>query len=134
MKILHRRSLLHFLALSAPLLPLALAGCQKPNPLIGTWNGTLTIKIPQMPAATTLRLEMKFDKGSEGVTGSLKSIDQNGLNFVFDTVKVEGQKVNLTVNGLSASYDGKINASGDQMTGQWKQGPITLPLTMKKAK
>ena len=124
------------LSLLAVLLLAASAGCQKPNPLIGTWKGTLKLSgPPQIPAgAGSLRLEMKFDKGSDGVTGTLKSPDQGNVNLVLDTVEVKDRDVKLAVNGLQASYSGKLNADGTAMTGKWSQGPLSFPLTLTKEK
>jgi hypothetical protein len=33
---------------------------------------------------------------------------------------------------IFASFDGRLSKDGQEISGQWKQGPVSLPLVFKK--
>jgi hypothetical protein len=123
--------------LAAGLAVVVVAGCgSEADRVKGTWRGTLDIG-KAMPAAAprgaTLRLVWHFDKQSDGtLSGTMDSPEQGANGIALDTVTVKDGAVNLQLNRLFASFDGQVSKDYSTITGQWKQGPVSLPLTMQK--
>lgn len=96
--------------------------------LEGEWNGTLDT------GGQKLRLTLKVKKGADGkLTGTIDSLDQNANGIPISRVDQTGDAVKLELAGIGASYEGKMNAAGSEITGQWKQGGGALPLTFQRA-
>jgi hypothetical protein len=132
MRLLNKRMLLPLAALCA----LSLSGCKnEESALIGTWKGTLSLggAIPGVPSGARLRLECDLQKGDHGLTGSIKSVDQGGVQANIDSATVDKGAVRMDVKSLQASYEGKLDANKSEMNGTWHQGGIALPLKLKKA-
>ena len=136
MKTLSASILVLVLAISAP------AGTlQKPNHLLisfspdktakgleGEWNGTLDT------GGQKLRVVLKVKKGADGkLTGTIDSLDQNAKDIPISKIDQTGAVVKLELAGIGASYEGKMNAAGSEIAGQWKQGGGALPLTFQRS-
>ena len=101
---------------------------QSTGNLEGEWNGTLDAN------GTKLRLVVKIAKTKDGkLTATLDSPDQNATGIPIDSVEQTPTGVKLTLTGIAASYEGKLNADGSQITGDWKQGGGSLPLVLTRA-
>jgi hypothetical protein len=114
------------------------AGCRSGgDQLIGTWQGALDVSQAapqQVKPGTTLRLVLHVQKGSDGnLTASLDSPDQGAQGLPIDTVTLKDGALHLQLNQLFASYDGQLSAGGQEISGQWKQGQLTMPLVFKKS-
>ncbi|HEY6251287.1 MAG TPA: CocE/NonD family hydrolase [Candidatus Angelobacter sp.] len=96
--------------------------------VVGEWNGTLDAN------GTKLRLVLKVSKGTEGkVSATIDSPDQNVTGIPVSSVDQTGDEVKLELSGIAASFQGKMNAAGSEITGDWKQGGASLPLVLKRA-
>jgi len=96
--------------------------------LAGEWNGTLDT------GATKLRLVLKVSKGAEGkLSATLDSVDQNAKGIPVSSVEQAGNSVKLGLASIGASYQGKMNAAGSEIAGEWKQGGGSLPLVFSRA-
>jgi putative CocE/NonD family hydrolase len=97
--------------------------------LAGEWNGTLDA------GGQKLRLVLKVSKGSgDKLTGTIDSLDQQGANDIpISSVEQSGDQVKLELAGIGASYQGKMNAEGSEITGEWKQGGGSLPLVFRRS-
>jgi hypothetical protein len=42
--------------------------------------------------------------------------------------------VTIDVASVGASFVGVLNAAGTELAGTWTQGPLSLPLTLRRAK
>jgi hypothetical protein len=97
--------------------------------LEGNWEGTLQAK------DQTYRLLAAFRTGPDGKgAGNLVSIDQGGIDIPITYVMQEGDKVTFEIKAIAGKYVGKLNETKIDIVGEWTQGPITLPLTLKKQK
>ena len=98
--------------------------------LAGDWQGALKAGTQE------LRLIVHIEKGDGGTwKAALASIDQSldrGATMRADSVTVQGSDVKFTVAAIRGSYEGKIAADGNSMTGTWTQGR-PLPLELKRA-
>jgi hypothetical protein len=91
----------------------------------GSWDGTLEVN------GVSLRLALKLVNQDGAATGLLISIDQGGAEIPLSAITQNGGHVTFTVPAVGGSYEGDIK--DNQITGNWTQGPGTLPLAFKRA-
>src|SRR5947209_606040 len=117
------------IALQQPDHPPAPATPARPgNSLEGEWSGALDVQ------GQKLRLVLKVKKTPDGkLSGTIDSPDQGANDIPISLVEQSGDAVKLELAGIGAGYEGKMNASGSEITGQWKQGDGSLPLTLQRA-
>ena len=86
--------------------------------LTGQWHATL------QTAAGALALELTVTQSAQGVlAASLESLDQNpGEPIRVSQVKLDQDRLTLSIDSLSAKYEGRYDAAKDQWDGQWRQG------------
>lgn len=102
------------------------ASAQTPS-LEGIWEGTLSV------GGASLRLIFKVTKSPTGsLTATLDSPDQGALGLPVDAVALDGNSVRFDLTRLGASYEAKVNSQFTELTGNWKQGGLELPLVMKR--
>lgn len=95
--------------------------------IVGDWNGVLDAQ------GTKLRLVLHIKKNPDGTfAATIDSPDQNANGIPVSAVDQTGKNVKLELAKIAASYQGKLNAAGTEITGEWKQGGA-LPLTFKRA-
>jgi hypothetical protein len=112
-----------------------LAGCAQRN-FAGTWNGSVSFKMPPTGQAMTLPLTFhvtKKDDGTYSSTLDITTFKMTGLpvkSFV-----VDGDKVTVGIQVPTGSYDftGTTNANATEITGSIGQGKDTSPMTLTKA-
>src|ERR1051326_9630621 len=97
--------------------------------ITGTWQGAL--KVPQAPNGE-LRVVVKISVGdADKLKADFYSIDQQ-TPAIPATVTQSGSTIKMNVAPLNGTYEGKLGADGNSMTGTWTQG-APLPLTLTKA-
>jgi uncharacterized protein (TIGR03435 family) len=96
--------------------------------LTGSWQGTL-----QLPDGRELRMVIKVAKDGSNLSGQMFSIDQGGQPMAVSPVTLQGTAVKMTVPGVGGTYEGKVDADGNSITGNWIQGPNPVPLPLKRA-
>lgn len=111
---------LFFVALAAPA---RAQSASTPN-LAGDWQGTVA----------GLRLTLTIQSASAGTwKAKIVSLDQGNATIPIDTTSFADAALHLELKAIGASYDGKLNASGDEFTGTWSQGGNSLPLSFRRA-
>jgi pimeloyl-ACP methyl ester carboxylesterase len=95
--------------------------------LAGDWMGTLEV------GSARLRLALHVVSGDAGLTAKLDSVDQGAMGLPVTTVTQQGALVRLELRALAASYEGRLNKEGAEITGEWRQGGTALPLTFKRS-
>jgi uncharacterized protein (TIGR03435 family) len=119
-----KKSMLWMVALAA--LP---AGALLAQDLTGAWQGTL-----QPPGGRELRIVVKVSKAEGGaLRGLFYSIDQTPQAIPANPVTLQGSAVKMTIPAAGASYEGKLEADGNSITGSFKQGPQPIALNLKRA-
>src|SRR5262245_61001309 len=98
---------------------------QTQRKLEGNWIGAVDVGIK-------MRLAFKVTRNNEKYTAKFDSIDQGALDLDVDSVILEGDTVKFIAPKLSFTYEGKLNATGDEITGSLKQGAAALPLVLKR--
>jgi uncharacterized protein (TIGR03435 family) len=115
-----KKLMLWFIAFAA----LPVSALQAQN-LTGNWQGTLKAG-PQ-----DLRIVFKISLEDDKLKATLYSIDQKAPAMPASSVTKDGSTVKIAIGGLG-SYEGKLSADGNAMTGTWTQG-APLPLNLVKA-
>src|SRR5215471_18408704 len=91
----------------------------------GDWQGTLEA------GPRKLRLVFKISFADDKLKATLYSIDQPAPPMPASSVTKDGSTVKIVIGGLG-SYEGKLAASGNEITGTWTQG-APLPLNLVRA-
>ena len=105
----------------------ALLWGQAPSP-DGIWFGTIEA------GANKLRVVMHIDKGADGsLSAKLDSLDQGAFGIPADSAATTPLGVRVEFTKLRASFEGTFATGGNTLTGQWTQGPNTIPLLLKRS-
>ena len=115
-----RRSVLVAAVLCSILLAFpAVAGSSggKALSLEGAWLGTLNV-----PPTPPLRIVFNIHANADGsLSGTLDSPDQGATGIGISRISVEKEQVKVEVSVVGGRFEGKLNAEGSEMSGQWKQ-------------
>jgi hypothetical protein len=65
-------------------------------------------------------------------TGALISVDQGNQPIPIDTITIKGRQLKFEVRLVGGTFLGALGANGE-ISGNWSQGPNSLPLTLKRA-
>lgn len=91
------------------------------------WEGKLKI------SSVSLRLVLKVFNKSDGSLGSfLDSPDQSANNIPVSSITMTEDSLKFAIQTIGASYTGKIYRDSAMIKGTFKQGPMALPLELKK--
>ena len=93
----------------------------------GIWQGKLKVGVVE------LRLVFKFKKDDKGrLTGTLDSIDQGAKNIPIEEVRYTNGKLEVDLRRLRARYNATMNADATELTGEFRQSGLKLPLKLKR--
>ena len=94
-----------------------------PKSLEGAWTGRLL----------NYRIVIKVRATPEGtLSGTLDSPDQGAVGIPIDAVRLDGDTLRLDLSSINARFAGGVSARRSEITGQWIQNGVTLPLTLQK--
>lgn len=94
----------------------------------GTWQGTL--HAPNV----NLRTVLKITKTPAGVlSGTFYSIDQGGQGIATSSISFDGGVLKYAIQQFDLTYQGKLSADGNSITGASIQGGNSLPLVFERA-
>lgn len=98
------------------------------NGLAGKWRGSIK------PApGIELRLEANLQADAAGkVDGDLRSLDQGGGAMPIETLTEKKGTVQFDLPRIRGGFNGKLNADGSEIAGEWSQGGRTTPLVFKR--
>ena len=100
---------------------------QTPSPE-GLWLGTIEA------GANKLRVVMHVAKAADGsLSAKLDSLDQGAFGIPADSAATTPLGIRVEFTKLRASFEGTFASGGDTLTGQWTQGPNTIPLLLKRS-
>jgi uncharacterized protein (TIGR03435 family) len=100
--------------------------CARSPNVTGTWQGALKTG-PQ-----ELRLVFKITLDDDKLKAVFYSIDQQSPGITVTTITKDGSTVKMTIAALNGTYEGKVSADGNSITGTWSQG-APLPLNLARA-
>ncbi len=85
--------------------------------ITGDWNGTLNT------GAGELRLILHVSKNSDGTLQSmLDSVDQGANGIPVTSTTLKDSILNLKVDAVNGTYEGKVSADTKEIVGTWTQG------------
>ncbi len=94
--------------------------------IAGTWQGTLKTG-PQ-----ELRVVFKITMDDDKLKAVLYSIDQRSPAITVNTITKDGSTVKMTIAALNGTYEGKVSADGNSITGTLSLG-APVPLNLARA-
>lgn len=95
--------------------------------LVGSWQGTLEA------GNGSLRVVLHFNESKGGgFTGTLDSPDQGAAGIEMDAVTFKQPDLHFDIGRIGSKYDGKMDKSDSEITGQWQQGGSSLSLSFKR--
>jgi len=116
----------HVLMFSVFLLTSVTGALAQTQDISGDWQGTLSA------GGAELRLVLHITKSADGsLTATLDSVDQGTTGIPVNSVSLEDSKLNLGIEAVHGTYDGKVAADGKTISGTWSQG-AALPLSFKR--
>ncbi len=103
------------------------SGAANTNDVSGNWSGTLEV------GSMKLRVIFKINKSAgSALTATMDSVDQGARDIPVDVVTLKDKALRMEVKAVSGIYEGTLDSTGNKATGQWTQGPQTLPLVLEK--
>jgi uncharacterized protein (TIGR03435 family) len=95
--------------------------------ITGTWQGTL--KAGPQELRTVYKISLENDK----LKAVLYSIDQGGQPINASSITQDGSTIKIKMAQINGTYEAKLSADGDTITGTWDQGGPKLPLNLVRA-
>ena len=103
------------------------AGASHAQNIAGDWQGTLKA------GGAELRLVLHVAKNADGtLKATLDSVDQGANGIPVTSISLKDSKLNLAVDAVHGTYEGKVTADANEISGTWTQGQ-SLPLSFKRA-
>ena len=92
----------------------------------GAWAGTLNV------SGVEKHLVVKLTNEGDGLAvGTLINLDGAGIQLPL-RIAQKGTALTLEVRITSATYTGALSSDGSSLVGTWVQGPLRLPLILKR--
>jgi len=98
----------------------------KPSDIDGDWEGALEAS-PQKP-----RLVLHIISYEDGMSAKLDSLDQNISGLPVTTISRDGAKLKFEMKQLAGVFEGTIDKELKTISGEWKQGGVSMPLSLKR--
>ena len=100
-----------------------------PSPaVVGDWSGAIST------GGGSLRAVIHVAQDKDGkLTATMASPDQGATGIAISSITYKEPALHFEIEKLGASYDGTMNKDNSEITGNWKQGPATLTLNLKRA-
>ncbi|WP_255483834.1 TIGR03435 family protein [Granulicella sp. 5B5] len=94
--------------------------------ITGNWQGTLKVQ-------KDLRIILVIAKDNGALKGTMYSIDQGAQPIKASSISLDGSDFKCSVDLIGGTYEGKLSADGNTITGTWTQGPTPTPLVLARA-
>ncbi len=95
----------------------------------GDWEGTL--KAGQLEFRLVIHIK-KDDKGA--LKATFDSVDQGATDIPVSSVSFSDGMLKFALDSIQASYEGKLDAARNVISGNWSQGGGSLPLEFARPK
>jgi hypothetical protein len=95
---------------------------------VGNWNATVET------GNGSARLVLHIAQAADGkLTATLDSPDQGATGITIDSITYKEPGLIFAIETIGSTYSGKMNKESSEITGEWKQSGITLPLVFKRS-
>jgi uncharacterized protein len=95
----------------------------------GDWEGTLKVGDAELRLALHVK---KDDKGA--LKATFDSVDQGAMGIPVSSVSFSDGTLKFAMDNAQASYEGKLDAGKNVISGNWLQGGAAFPLEFARAK
>ncbi len=93
----------------------------------GVWQADLDA------GGVILRVVLKVKKASDGsFAAHVDSPDQGVTDMLVDRIAVRDHSLQFEIKRIKASYAGTVSQDGSEISGQWDQNGIPLPLILRR--
>ncbi|HEX4038405.1 MAG TPA: TIGR03435 family protein [Acidobacteriaceae bacterium] len=97
--------------------------------IVGTWQGTL-----HAPGGHDLRTVLKVTNDDKGALhATFFSIDQSAQGIPTSSISFDSGTLKYAIEFAGLTYEGKMSADGNSISGASTQGDHTLPLVFERA-
>jgi uncharacterized protein (TIGR03435 family) len=111
---------------------LAQGGALSGQSLAGTWQGTL--QAPRAPNGGFRTVIQVSTTDANGLKATFYNLDQSGgSGDDATTITLQGSTVKMSIVAIGASYEGKLSADGNSITGTFTRGLAPVPLNLTRA-
>ena len=94
---------------------------------IGDWEGKIDAR------GGSLRVIVHISQATDGkLTGSLDSPDQDTAGIAIDLVSYKDPDLHFAIERIGSSFDGKMIHDNSEISGEWKQSGLSLPLVFER--
>jgi hypothetical protein len=95
---------------------------------IGDWEGKIDT------GNGSLHVLIHISQAADGkLTATLDSPDQGSTGTPVNSVTYREPDLHFAIERFGSSFDGKISHNNLEITGQWKQSGLSLPLSFKRS-
>ena len=97
-----------------------------PHGIEGVWEGVLDV------GAAKLRLVLKISKEKDATfAATVDSPDQGAVDLPVSSITLEGAALRFEMKMIGGLYEGTLNKDRSEVSGTWKQGDNSWPLSLK---
>lgn len=94
---------------------------------VGDWNAKIET------GNGSARLIVHIAQSADGkLSGTVDSPDQGVNGITIDSITYKEPDLSFAIESIDSKYDGKMNKESSEITGEWKQSGMTLPLVLKR--
>ena len=94
---------------------------------IGDWEGKTDT------GDGSLRVIVHISQAADGnLSGSLDSPDQGTTGIAIDLISYQDPDLHFAIGSIGSSFDGKMIHDNSEVSGEWKQSGLSLPLVFKR--
>ena len=100
---------------------------ETPETIVGDWAGALSLP------TGNLRIVFHISQDAEGkLSATMDSPDQQAFGIATSSTHFADGKLTIEAAAIQGKYVGTLSEDGQSLSGEWSQGPATLPLALSK--
>lgn len=112
--------------LGGSLLIRAEAKAQGAENLAGAWQGKLNV------SGSEIELVVRITRNTDGTYAARLDVPTQGvMDIPVSKIAVQDGTVRLEIAPIGGVFEGRLSADGREMTGEWKQNGLALPLLLR---
>src|SRR5215831_7685627 len=98
--------------------------------VLGNWQGEVITK--EGPLQLAMHIWPYPDE--KHLVGTADVLNRGDRDLFIDPIALNGQELHFEIHNGMGTYDGKLNAQGTAIEGNWKQSGASTPVVLKRVK
>jgi len=98
--------------------------------VLGNWRGKVITK----EGPFELAIHIWPYPNDKQLVGSADVLNRDVRDLFIDPIALNGQDLHFEIHNGASTFDGKLNAQGTAIEGNWKQFGASAPLVLKRVK